>query len=72
MRQLARRPDLMGGRTSLTVYPGMSGLMENAFINMKNRSFSITAEVQLPASGASGVILAQGGRFGGWSLWLRG
>jgi hypothetical protein len=67
----AGRPDLMGGRTSLTVYRGMSGLMENAFINMKNRSFSITAEVQIPASGASGVILAQGGRFGGWSLWLQ-
>jgi hypothetical protein len=61
---------LMGGRTSLTVYPGMSGLMENAFINMKNRSFSITAELEIPASGATGVILAQGGRFGGWSLWL--
>ena len=49
----AGRPDLMGGRTSLTVYPGMSGMMENAFINVKNRSFSITAEVQIPASGAS-------------------
>ncbi len=67
----AGRPDLMGGRTSLTVYPGMSGMMENAFINVKNRSFSITAEVEIPASGASGVILAQGGRFGGWSLWLK-
>jgi arylsulfatase len=61
----------MGSRTSLTVYPGMSGLMENAFINVKNRSFSITAEVQIPSSGASGVIIAQGGRFGGWSLWLQ-
>ncbi len=68
---LAGRPDLMGGRTSLTVYPGMSGLMENAFINVKNRSFSITAEVEIPASGARGVVLAQGGRFGGWSLWLQ-
>jgi arylsulfatase len=68
---VAGRPDLMSGRTSLTVYPGMSGMMENAFINIKNRSFSITAEVQIPASGASGVILAQGGRFGGWSLWLK-
>ena len=68
---LAGRPDLMGGRTSLTVYPGMSGLLENAFINIKNRSFSITADVDIPPSGASGVILAQGGRFGGWSLWLQ-
>ena len=61
----------MDGRTSLTVYPGMSGLMENAFINVKNRSFSIMAEVHVPNSSASGVILAQGGRFGGWSLWLK-
>jgi arylsulfatase len=67
----AGRPDLMGGRSSLTVFPGMSGLMENAFINIKNRSFSIAADVEIPASGAAGVILAQGGRFGGWSLWLQ-
>jgi arylsulfatase len=67
----AGRPDLMSGRTSLTVYPGMSGMMENAFINVKNRSFSITADLQIPASGASGVIIAQAGRFGGWSLWLK-
>jgi arylsulfatase A-like enzyme len=67
----AGRPDLMGGRTSLTVYLGMSGLMENAFINIKNRSFSITARLLVPPSGASGVIIAQGGRFGGWSLWLQ-
>jgi arylsulfatase len=60
----------MSGRTSLTVYPG-SGMAENAFINVKNRSFSISADVQIPSSSASGVILAQGGRFGGWSLWLR-
>lgn len=68
---VAGRPDLMSGRTSLTVYPGMSGLMENVFINIKNRSFSISADVETPSSGAAGVILAQGGRFGGWSLWLQ-
>ena len=68
---VAGRPDLMSGRTSLTVYPGMSGMMENAFLNIKNRSFSVSADVHIPSSGASGVILAQGGRFGGWSLWLQ-
>jgi arylsulfatase A-like enzyme len=68
---MAGRPDLMGSRTSLTVYPGMVGMNENAFINVKNRSFSVTAEVEIPQSGASGVILAQGGRFGGWSLWMK-
>ena len=68
---VAGRPDLMSGRTSLTLYPGMSGLMENAFINVKNRSFSVVAEIGIPAAGTSGVVLAQGGRFGGWSLWLK-
>jgi len=68
---LAGRPDLMGGRTSLTLYEGMAGIAENAFINVKNRSHSITAEVEIPPGGANGVILAQGGRFGGWSLYVK-
>lgn len=70
--QLAGRPDLMGGRTSLTVYEGMTGISENAFINIKNRSHSITAEIEVPKGGGSGVILCQGGRFGGWTLYLKG
>ena len=67
---LAGRPDLMAGRTSLTVYEGMTGIMENAFINVKNRSHSITAEVDIPGQEANGVIICQGGRFGGWTLYL--
>ncbi len=69
---LAGRPDLMGGRTSLTVYEGMIGMMENAFINVKNRSHSITAEVEIPSGGANGVVIAQAGRFAGWSLYFKG
>ena len=69
--KMAGRPDLMGDRTSLTVYEGMTGISENAFINIKNRSHSVTAEVEIPQGGAQGVILAQGGRFGGWSLYLK-
>jgi len=70
---LAGRPDLMGGRTSLTVYEGMTGMMEDAFINVKNRSHTITAEVDIPKNGgADGVIICQGGRFGGWSLYMKG
>ena len=68
---LVGRPDLMAGRTSLTVYGGMTGMSENVFINVKNRSHAITAEVQIPKGGASGVILAQAGRFGGWSLYMK-
>ena len=68
---MAGRPDLMAGRKSLTVYEGMTGMMENAFINVKNQSVTITADVEIPASGANGVILCQGGRFGGWSLYVK-
>jgi len=67
----AGRPDLMGKRTSLTVYPGMIGLMENAFINTKNRSFSLTADVELPDDNANGVVICQAGRFGGWTLYMK-
>lgn len=65
------RPDLMAGRTSLTVYQDMVGMSENVFINVKNRSHTITAELEIPKKGASGVILAQAGRFGGWSLYVK-
>ena len=68
---LVGRPDLMAGRTSLTVYEGMAGMSENVFISTKNVSHSITAEVEIPKGGAKGVILAQAGRFGGWSLYLK-
>ena len=67
---LVGRPDLMAGRTSLTVYQGMIGMSENVFINVKNRSHTITAEVDVP-NRANGVILAQAGRFGGWSFYLK-
>ncbi|MDR3487132.1 MAG: arylsulfatase [Bradyrhizobium sp.] len=64
------RPDLMAGRTSLTVHQGMTGMSENVFINLKNKSHVITAELEIPRNGANGVIIAQAGRFGGWSFYL--
>jgi arylsulfatase A-like enzyme len=67
----AGRPDLMQGRTSLALSEGMVGMSEGVFIDIKNRSLSIAAEVEIPQGGATGVILAQGGRFGGWSLYLK-
>jgi arylsulfatase len=65
------RPDIMGGRTSLTLAEGMTGMMEGVFIDIKNRSKTITAEIDVPANGGNGTILAQGGRFGGWSLYVK-
>jgi len=67
----AGRPDLMAGRTSITLAEGMTGMSENVFLNIKNKSKIITAEVEVPASGAHGTIIAQGGRFGGWALYVK-
>jgi len=70
--EIAGRPDLMGSRTSLTVYEGMVGISENAFINMKNKNYTITSEVELKDANANGVIISQAGRFGGWVLYMKG
>lgn len=67
----AGRPDLIGDRKSLTLYEGMTGIAENAFINIKGRPHAITAEVEVQPGGANGVIICQAGRFGGWSLYLK-
>ncbi len=69
--KLVGRPDLMEGRTRLTLSEGMSGIMESVFINVKNTSNVIIAEVDVPEGGANGTIIAQGGRFGGWSLYVK-
>ena len=68
---IAGRPDLMGDRKSLTLANGMVGLLENTFINEKNNSKTITANVQLKGNDR-GVILTQGGKFGGWALYMDG
>jgi arylsulfatase len=68
---IAGRPDLMGGRKSLTVYEGMTGMGENAFINVKSVHHTITAEVELADGKTEGVILSQAGAFGGWTLYMK-
>ena len=68
---VAGRPDLMEGRTEMTVYEGMKGIPENGFINIKNSSFVITADIEIPQAGTEGVVLAQGGGMGGWSLYVK-
>ena len=66
---LAGRPDLMGDRKSLTLAHGMEGILENTFLNVKNTSKSIVANVTLKGSD-QGIILCQGGKFGGWALYM--
>jgi arylsulfatase A-like enzyme len=66
---LAGRPQLVKGNTQL-LFGGMGRLSENSVINLKNKSHALTADVSVAPSGAGGVIIAQGGRFGGWALYL--
>ena len=68
---IAVRPDLLGGRKTMTVYDGMTGIMENAFINVKGVPHTVTAEIVVPDAKTEGVIIAQAGRFGGWSLYMK-
>ena len=65
---MAGRPTLIKGSSQL-FFPGMGRLSENSVVSIKNKSFSVTAEVDVPAGGVNGVIIAQGGRFGGWAVY---
>ena len=67
--EIAGRPELAKG-PSQVFFGGMSRVTENTVLNLKNKSYAITAEVVVPEAGANGVIVAQGGAFGGWSLYL--
>jgi arylsulfatase A-like enzyme len=66
---IAGRPALVRGN-SQTFYPGMKRLSENSVANVKNKSFTVTASVNVPEGGANGVLIAQGGTYGGWSFYL--
>ncbi|RDI28132.1 hypothetical protein DEU38_107104 [Rhodococcus sp. AG1013] len=68
---IAGRPTLVQG-DKLRLFEGVTRLNENVAINIKNRSFSLTAQVQVPETGADGVIVTQGGRTGGWCLFTEG
>ncbi len=66
---LAGRPTLIRGNSQV-LFRGMGRLSENSVLNVKNKSHAVTADLHVPDGGASGVIVAQGGAFGGWSLYL--
>jgi arylsulfatase len=67
---LAGRPQLIKGKTQI-LFGGMARLSENSMVVTHNKSYSLTAEIEVPKSGASGVIIALGGSVGGWSLYAR-
>ena len=68
--ELAGRPTLIRGNSQL-FFAGMGRLSENSVVSIKNKSFSVTSEVDVPEAGANGVIIAQGGRFGGWAVYAK-
>jgi arylsulfatase len=65
----AGRPTLIKANSQL-LFAGMGRLSENAMVNLKNTSHAVTADIAVPDGAASGVLIAQGGAFGGWSLYL--
>jgi arylsulfatase A-like enzyme len=68
--EVAGRPTLIKGNSQI-LFGGMGRLSENSVVNIKNKSFAVTSEVKVPAGGVEGVIIAQGGQFGGWSLYAK-
>ena len=66
---LAGRPQLVRGNSQI-LFAGMGRLSENSIVVIKNKSHSVTAQLIVPEDGAQGVIVAQGGAFGGWSLYV--
>jgi arylsulfatase A-like enzyme len=67
---LAGRPQLVRGNRQI-LFGGMKRLSENSVVVMKNKSYAVTADIDVPDGGAKGVIVAQGGAFGGWSLYAK-
>jgi arylsulfatase A-like enzyme len=69
--EVAGRPQIVRG-TSQFLFGGTGRMSEASIISVKNKAHAVTAEIAVPKSGAEGVIVAQGGRFGGWSLYAKG
>lgn len=66
----APRPNLTAGRTVFTYTGGLTGVPDSGAPSILNKSYSITAEVEIPEGGAEGMIVTEGGRFGGYGLFL--
>jgi arylsulfatase A-like enzyme len=65
------RPSLIKGRTELTYYPGIVGLPDAASPPMCNKSWTITADIELTDEKSEGMIITHGGLEGGYGLYLR-
>ena len=69
-RLVSPRPSLSAGRTSFAYLAPVTGIPDGAAPSLLNTSYTITADIDVPAAGAEGVIVTEGGRFGGFGLYL--
>jgi arylsulfatase A-like enzyme len=69
---VSNRPSLTRGRYQFTYYPGMVRIPEGSAPDLKNKSFRVSAELEIPIGGAEGMLVTQGGRFAGWGFYLLG
>ena len=69
-RLMTQRPSAVAGRTEFTYKSAVSGIPTNSAPSVLDKSYTITAEVEIPNSGAEGMLVTQGGRFGGYGLYI--
>jgi arylsulfatase A-like enzyme len=70
--ELQGRPSLAGKRNTYVYYPGQIALPDRAAPPVLNKSFSVTADIKIPESGAEGMVFTHGGLTGGYGIYLRG
>jgi arylsulfatase len=69
-RLVAPRPNITAGRSEFTYTKPMTGIPQGDAPFLLDTSYNITADVEIPAGGAEGMLLTSGGRFGGYGFYL--
>jgi arylsulfatase A-like enzyme len=69
-RVVAPRPSVVAGRTEFTYTTPLVGTPQATAPNILNRSYTITADIEVPAGGGDGMLMTAGGRFGGWGFYI--
>lgn len=70
LRLLAPRPSLSAGKNNFIYYGEISGIPHGDAPSILNKSYTFTAEVEIPDDNAEGMLVTQGGRFGGYGLYI--
>jgi arylsulfatase len=69
-RLIAKRPSTVAGRTNFVYAGRITGIPHGSAPSILDKSYTITADIEIPQGGAEGMLVTQGGRFGGWGLYL--